>query len=620
MNDPNKVINVNLSSLLSLKAELLRKQAEVTKAKNQNIATTGNTSSASGQEYVSIKNQRPLPDNIEDDITTSQRKKDKKKRAKELEKSEDKAVYEHEDSVLLEKSQKILEAKAKFYERMTKSGGKLNSDDNCLVMFNKKKQEEDIGASGCSRNRKEYSESEDSDDSSGDDDYSDHHDDPEDDWVEYTDCLGRTRKCLKRDLEDAKRRDKELAASMPERLDQTKANWLIDTMGSKKSTSLTGENKDDEGDDEIIGPMPPASVFGDGLSMMSKHEEQKANWERKEQENLDKTDVHYQDVFFDEARQHGVGYYAFSTDEAERKKQQKELLKAREKTLEEQERREALRAQREKIIAERVLAAKNRQRARLGLPPLEKEDFEKEKSKEETPEETKEERKARKKAEKLERKRQKEEEERQRERQQHIRPWDQEKDGVKVNKPKPENEDDGEWQYKPEWEPMTQEQWNEYKRKERPAEFAPPPTTEKPMKRTNFRSTTHANYNNVPPPTSIGIYEDTAAAEELPQPSKFNTFQSSKKKERVFKRRNYEEPQQCQTAAADDDDSYARQNGVCIPPPSNLEDFFLPSQAKRQKSAKEVEKSIEAGLRFIRESCDKQMPATKSSWTAKADY
>ncbi|XP_073826554.1 uncharacterized protein [Musca autumnalis] len=610
MNDPNKVINVNLSSLLSLKAELLRKQAEVNKAKNET------TKVASGQEYVSIRTQKPsLADNIEDDIDISHRKKDKRKRAKELEKSDEKSVYEHEDSLLLEKSQKILEAKAKFYERMTKSGGKLNSDDNCLVMFNKKKQEE--GDNNTASNNNKYLSSDSSDDSSsGEDNYSDHNDDPEDDWVEYTDCLGRTRKCLKRDLENAKKRDQELAASMPERLDQTKANWLIDTMGSKKSTSIAGNNDEDDDGEGVIGPMPPpASVFGDGFSMMSKHEEQKANWERKEQENLEKTDVHYQDVFFDEARQHGVGYYAFSTDEAERKKQQKELLKAREKTLEEQERREALRAQREKIIAERVLAAKNRQRARLGLPPLEKAE-EEEKSKEDIVEETKEERKARKKAEKLERKRQKEEEEREKERQQHIRPWDEEKDGVKTNKPtKSDGNNEDEWEYKPEREPMTQEQWNEYKRKERQPEFAPPP--ERPVKRTNFRSMPNANYNNVPPPPTPAM--DSLMDE--PHSTTFNTFQSSKKKEKVFKRRNYEEPPQQRDHAADvDDDSCARQRGACIPPPSNLEDFFLPSHSKKPKTAREVESSIEAGLRFIRDSCDKQMPATKSSWTAKADY
>lgn len=584
MNDPNKVINVNLSSLLSLKAELLRKQAEVNKAKFAQSAST-----ATAQEYVSISAHKQLDSNAEDD-NASRKKKDKKKRSKEVEKTKDATVYEHEDSLLLQKSQKVLEAKAKFYERMTKTGGKLNSDDNCLVMFNRKKQEEGVDDYKNGQHHKHSSDV--SDVSSDDEDLSDHPEDPDDEWVEYTDCLGRTRKCLKRDYEAAKRRDEELAASMPERLDQTKANWMIDTVGSHT------EGGEDE-DDDLIGPLPPASVFGDGLSIMSKHEEQKANWERKEQENLEKQDVHYQDVFFDEARQHGVGYYAFSTDDKERKKQQKELEKERQKTLEEQQRREAVRSQREKIIAERVLAAKNRQRARLGLPPLEREE-EIENKVEEKPPETKEEKKARKKAEKLARKKQKEEQEREIERQSHIRPWDEEKDGVQ-KKQRPGDEEEGEWQYKPEREPMTQEQWNDMKRKERISEFAPVP--EQPLKRTSFKSTAQTAYQNVPPPTSAN-FED---------PIKFSMFQSTRPKEKTFKRRNYEESQE-------EDATLSSARGVCIPPPSNLEDFHLPSHSKRTKSTREVESSIEAGLRFIRNNCDKQMPATKQSWTAKADY
>ncbi|XP_065363090.1 coiled-coil domain-containing protein 174 [Calliphora vicina] len=583
MNDPNKVINVNLSSLLSLKAELLRKQAEVNKAKVAQSSTSNKE-----QEYTSHKQINKPTDEYDD--TISHKKKDKKKRSKEIEKNKEATTYEHEDSLMLEKSQKVLEAKAKFYERMQKTGGKLNSDDNCLVMFNKKQQE--VRQDVIHTLETPYSSSDDN----SDDDDSDHPDDPEDHWVEYTDCLGRTRTCLKRDLTEAKRKDEQLAASMPERLDQSKANWMIDTVGDK---TLQDEEEDN---DDMIGPMPPQSVFGDGLSTMSKLEEQKANWERKEQENLDKADVHYQDVFFDEARQHGVGYYAFSTDEEERKKQQKELEKARQQTVEEQKRREALKEQREKIIAERVLAAKNRQRARLGLPPLEKEEIsENKESSEDKPPETKEERKSRKKAEKLEKKRLQEEEEREKERLSHIRPWDKEKDGVVQQK----NGEEEEWQYKPEREPMSQEQWNEYKRNERINEFAPPTASNAPdktLKRTNFKSNSNfhapANYNNVPP-TEI----DTG----------FSKYQSTKK---TFKRRN------CVEATQEDLPSTSNytKTGVCIPPPTNLEDFHLPSHNKKAKSSHELEKSIEAGLRFLRNNCDKEIPASKSSWTAKADY
>lgn len=602
MNDPNKIINVNLSSLLSLKAELLRKQAEVNKAK----VTNANKSSTIGQEEYSAhkqKNKETSSDVFEDSASFS-KKKNKKNRNKQVEKTKDASVYEHEDTALLEKSQKVLEAKAKFYERMQKSGGKLNSDDNCLVLFNKKKQEENPEHV---ENDASYYDSSSSSDVDND---STHTDDPEEEWVEYTDCLGRTRTCLKRDLAENKRKDEKLAASMPERLDQTKANWMIDTVGSH-TKSLSGDDIVDT--DDVVGPMPPASLYGDGVSTMSKLEEQKVNWERKEQENLEKKDVHYQDVFFDEARQHGVGYYAFSTDEEERKKQQRELEKAREQTLEEQKRREFLKEQREKIIAERVLAAKNRQRARLGLPPLEKEEYSKQKEvTEEKPSESKEERRARKKEEKLAKKKLKEEQEREKERLNHIRPWDQNKEGLQGEHSTKEKGDniEEEWQYKPEREPMTQEQWNEYKRNERINEFAPPPlpTVEKPLKRTNFKSTTDTqtdiNYHNVPPP-------------ELD--SGFSKYQSTKKS-KTFKRRNYND-----TALDQEDDklkftSTSSGAGVCIPPPSNLEDFHLPSHNKKPKTAFELEKSIEAGLRFLRNNCDKEMPATKSSWTAKADY
>ena len=33
---------------------------------------------------------------------------------------------------------------------------------------------------------------------------------PDDEWVEYTDALGRSRKCLKKDLPDLVRNDQEL--------------------------------------------------------------------------------------------------------------------------------------------------------------------------------------------------------------------------------------------------------------------------------------------------------------------------------------------------------------------------------------------------------------------------
>ncbi|XP_011210315.2 coiled-coil domain-containing protein 174 [Bactrocera dorsalis] len=584
MNDPNKAINVNLSSLLSLKAELLRKQAEVSKAKTAQAQTQPS-------EYTAKKLQTFNNNNATTEDAQSN-KKYKKSRTKEVESGEDVTVYEYEDTELVEKSKRVLEAKSKFYERMTRTGGQLNSDDNCLVLFNRKHQEECKNNNNanrydeqCTENDVKNSESESEDEVASDE---------EEDWVEYTDCLGRTRKCLREDLETIKKRDAELAATMPERLDQSKANWMINT----KNTDTA---KLDE--DAPFGPMPCESLFGDGISLMSKHDEQRANWERKEQENLDKIDVHYQDVFFDEARQHGVGYYTFSTDEEERKKQQKELEEIRKGTIDEQNRREQLRAQREKIIAERVFAAKNRQRARLGLPPLEKVEEREEDAN--TKKETKEERRARKKEEKNRRKQEKYEKERELERQNHLRPWDKEKlfkESSNLAKDISQNEQEPKWSYKPEKLPMSQEQWNEKKRSERITEFAP---ISNPQIQKQYQPK-RKNFTSMPPPEEQNLV-NSSNNDKYCTTENFANYQSSKSDKRF----------QCRSYCAETTEP--ERLGVNIAPPVDL-DYVSPPHTKKPKSNSELEKSIEAGLRFLRNNSDKGNLTTKSSWTAKADY
>lgn len=580
MNDPDKAINVNLSSLLSLKAELLRKQAEVNKAKTAQAKIQQN-------EHTAKKLHKSINTSVPTD-----KAQNKKSRTKEVEPREDITVYEYEDTELVEKSKRVLEAKSKFYERMTRTGGQLNSDDNCLVLFNRKYQEECTDSKHfnkcveqCRQNNSKRRQSESEDEIASDE---------EDDWVEYTDCLGRTRKCPRQDLEAIKKRDAELAASMPERLDQSKVNWMINT----KESNI---GKEDE--DAPFGPTPCESLFGDGISLMSKHDEQRANWERKEQENLDKVDVHYQDVFFDEARQHGVGYYTFSTDEEERKKQQKELEEARKCTIEEQIRREQLRTQREKIISERVLAAKNRQRARLGLPPIEK--VEEKEEDENTKNESKEERRARKRAEKIKRRQEQYEKERELERENHLRPWDKEKVFIESsnlvvgdgqNGPEPK------WSYKPEKLPMSQEEWNEKKRSERISEFGPSDDSQSQKQYQPKRK----NFNSMPPPEELS-FMNKSNNDKSYIAENFVSYQSSKNDGR-FQRRSY----RAETTESE-------WLGATIAPPVDL-DYVSSPDTKKAKTNSELESSIEAGLRFLRNNCDKGNLTTKSSWTAKADY
>lgn len=395
MNDPKKKIDVNLSSLLSLKAELVRKREE---------ARTHQNNQSRGQFHHSFP----------------------KLTEKKVSKMPISPVYE--DHTLLEKSRKILESKAKFYDLMSESGGALNSDENGLVLFNQKKQAD----APATQLRSYISSSEDSSSS----------DDSDDEYAEFTDCLGRTRRCLKKDLEKLQTQDRDLSKNMPQKIDTSAANWMINIPQA---------------------PNPPESIFSNNTSTVSKLEAQRINWEKKEGENVNKHDIHYQDVFFDEARQHGTGYYAFSTDSDERKKQQHALDDMRKKTLVVQRDKESQKLQREKIIAERVRAAKNRQRARLGLPPLEEELIPDSRI-DELKEESKDERKKRKKDEKRKRRKEMEESEKSEQRKSHVRPWDCNK--VEIG-------NSNKWQYKPDKEPMTQDQWNEMKRNERNSEFAP---------------------------------------------------------------------------------------------------------------------------------------------------
>lgn len=130
-----------------------------------------------------------------------------------------------------------------------------------------------------------------------------------------------------------------------------------------------------------------------------------------------------------------------------------------------------MRKARDKIIADRMKAAKARQRARLGLPPEEeKEEPEPEKepqqsdAKEDALYDTNEEKKRLKAEAKAQKKREKEERKRERERQKHVRPWDAGK----------QKDEDMEWKPAKEWHVMSQEEWNEMQRKERVDEFAPP--------------------------------------------------------------------------------------------------------------------------------------------------
>lgn len=173
---------------------------------------------------------------------------------------------------------------------------------------------------------------------------------------------------------------------------------------------------------------------------------------------------------FSEAREHGVGFYEFSTDHEEREKQQEALSKIRDSTLDAQQHRADLKKTRDDVIANRVKLAKARVRARLGLPP-----------EEEKPEtgknvaarrhcvdvikiivSTADEKlydttdKKREKEEEAARKKAELEKQKDRERQKHVRPWDKNKISSSRRDSTSESDDEIDWKPRREYQPMSQ--------------------------------------------------------------------------------------------------------------------------------------------------------------------
>ncbi|KAL1398256.1 hypothetical protein pipiens_009111 [Culex pipiens pipiens] len=665
MNDPNKKIEIDKSSLLSLKAELLRKQEEVSRAKT----------STSIDDFV----PKRVPKAPESSHPPSSGAKSRGKSSKSSASGSDGKgkVVELEDSAQLDRSKKVLLAKSKYYDRMMASGGALNSDENCLVMFNQKKQTDRVVSY-------RYSSEEESDPSSSDEEdrrgAKNRLPERDDDLVEYTDYLGRSRKCPRKELDEMLRKDREMEREA--RASRGEEPSSSSGGGPGPAASLRDDNSDE---DELIGPpVPSVAITEDTIG--ERFREMREQWTRQEAANMEKDSVHYSDVLFDEARQHGVGYYGFSTDRDERNRQQLELDAIREATVDAQREKEDLRAARDRIIADRVRAAKARQRARLGLPPEEEE-----KKQKGDPEvgrdelyDTEEERKRAKAEAKAKKKREKEERRRDRERKGHVRPWDEGKE---------QDGDSREWKPAKEWRVMSQEEWNEMQRKERNAEFAPPvdyggpPRWERnpllatqnnprideaeqdadesdeeeqigPLPPTGYAQGMDYNPLLMPPPTTSG---GGAEPEEISMPSipgmediflpeappTRALFFTTKKKE--FKRRNYEttaetaekrpnlEQQQHRVPIRNElsedeeekkEEEVQRGKGVEIAPPPTF-DYYGPTTGKAAKAPRKppvskttLEASIEAGLKFLRNQSDKAGPSggTKNRWTSNADY
>uniref|UniRef100_A0A1Y1MAG5 CCDC174 alpha/beta GRSR domain-containing protein n=1 Tax=Photinus pyralis TaxID=7054 RepID=A0A1Y1MAG5_PHOPY len=521
---------ISKSSLLSLKAEILRKQEELNKTKLENQTKTAPTKKLTPLE---VKNKGVEQRTVND--------------------------ISEEDENLLKKSRSILEAKAKLYEKLMRrtnfTDEELEHNQRYLVRFHKKSRIPDLPPDLDDELDDKYP------DSDEERHFSDEYEppkNPEEDWVEYTDCLGRTRKCMKKDLAFVKSKDAELLAAVNK--DENKVEQLSKAGGSVVEIHESGE--------------PKLSNANELLSSDMRRELLRQQWEKEEDQLRKKDDIHYQDILFNEARTHGVGYYGFSKDEEERAKQQEALKNLRQETEQEQKKAQDLRELREKQLKARAKAARNRKRARMGLPPEEDE-----------PEVVQPEEPPKSEVSEKPVENEKKDQEKEAARKNHVRPWDIGKKGVKEH-----------YEY-------TQEEWVDKKRRERPKDFAPPSSY-----KNSFRRDPEIR-ENVEPDKKLyfstkknrSTYKEEKQPPMRPKPIVNECDESPES-----------DSQLCEKEERRSNEDTRGKRAEFAPPPTY--DYYGPSDAKKSKpsySKGNLVESISAGLQFLREQAEKKGNSNK---------
>ena len=94
-------------------------------------------------------------------------------------------------------------------------------------------------------------------------------------------------------------------------------------------------------------------------------------WEEQEVENLEKDQLHYSNIRYNEARTHGAGFYNFSNDEEARLGEQSTLKKLHEETDDKRRQRERKNEKRDQAMKVRLKKIRARKRKEQGLEPLE---------------------------------------------------------------------------------------------------------------------------------------------------------------------------------------------------------------------------------------------------------
>ncbi|XP_026163001.1 coiled-coil domain-containing protein 174 [Mastacembelus armatus] len=314
MDKKKKPFDVTASSLVDLKAELYRKQEQFKQEKLvQESAGVGLKSKA--------KVKKPNLWSKQNAGVSARAEKD----AEQLD----------QEQTSLDTARRKLEEKAKLYEQMVKGDFPDEETEGLFLV--------DFTQKIIDKKREIQMEAE-KDDEDGDDlSTIPAPQNPDEEWVDYVDALGRSRRCMKKDLPDFKKMDQD----------------------------LKGEGK--------------ASSGKTLLSEDMRRELQRQEWEREEEEAMKRPvgPIHYEDIRGQEARELGVGYFAFSQDAEQRIKQRETLDMLRDQTTGQRTKRERLKEKRQAILQARLAKVRQRKTKKAKLDGTEEEEKEEENEEEE---------------------------------------------------------------------------------------------------------------------------------------------------------------------------------------------------------------------------------------------
>ncbi|XP_045146068.1 coiled-coil domain-containing protein 174 [Echinops telfairi] len=190
MDRRKKPLEVTASSLVDLKAELFRKQEEFKQEKLlKDSGVSGKPKSTNKKPNIWSKQNAGVSNRAEKD-----------------------AEQKLEEQKTLDKAREKLEEKAKLYEKMTK-GDFIDEEveDMYLVDFTQKiiDKRREIDACGANSGSRKEEAREDDEETLSDRDIPPPQD-PSEEWVDYVDSLGRSRRCMKKDLPHLLEMDKNL--------------------------------------------------------------------------------------------------------------------------------------------------------------------------------------------------------------------------------------------------------------------------------------------------------------------------------------------------------------------------------------------------------------------------